>query len=277
MVAGLAHAFTARMCAASRWIEAQRRDSLFADALASKLAGAEGMQYPMGDWILVPRTRFGDDHLRRQYQEQGVRQLVLLGAGMDARAWRMDLPELHVFEIDTPDLFNQKEPLVADEKLITASRNIVQTDFSDAKDWAYLLKGAGFDPDKPAVWLLEGLMMYLDDNSAARTLQKIGTLSNDQRSTIFFDAITKSYVRSNINIHGARFVGGCDDYGGWLRKYASFQSTNVWSFESIHVDRRKRGLDYSSMRQLSRRDCVNRSLVLFVESKMAAAVSQPDL
>lgn len=277
MVAGLAHAFTARMCAASRWIEAQKRDSLFTDALSRKLAGAEGMRYPMGDWILVPRTRFGDDHLRRQYQEQGVRQLVLLGAGMDARAWRMELPELHVFEIDTRDLFDQKEPLVADEDLTTASRKVVQTDFSDAEDWACLLKGEGFDTNKPAVWLLEGLMMYLDDNAATRTLQKIKALSNDQRSTVFFDAITRSYLRSNINIHGAPFIGGCDDYSSWLRRYGSFQSTNVWAFDSIFVDRQKRRLDYSSIRHVSRQECANRSLVLFVESRMGAAVGQEEL
>ena len=106
------HVFTGRMCAASRWLESQRRDALFVDKLSYKLAGEEGRASPMGDWIMVPRTRFGDDYLRARY-ELGCRQLVMLGAGMDARAWRMDLPELRVYEVDKQDNFDVKEPLVS--------------------------------------------------------------------------------------------------------------------------------------------------------------------
>jgi len=50
----------------------------------------------MGEWILVPRTRFGDDFLLRKYKENGCRQLVLLGAGMDARAFRGFRKEIRV-------------------------------------------------------------------------------------------------------------------------------------------------------------------------------------
>merc|ERR1719181_530903 len=93
------HSFTARMCAASRLIESQRRDSLFYEPehIARNLAGDEGMASPMGEWIMVPRTRFGDDFLLQHFTkaQHPCRQLVLLGAGMDARAYR-----LVVFEVD---------------------------------------------------------------------------------------------------------------------------------------------------------------------------------
>lgn len=86
--------------AGSRFLESQRSDSLFVDVLASKLAGREGLAQPMGDWIMVPRTRFGDDFVFQHYMKpRGARQLVLLGAGMDARAYRLRLPELKVFEV----------------------------------------------------------------------------------------------------------------------------------------------------------------------------------
>eukprot|EP01052_Picozoa_sp_SAG31_P009901 SAG31_NODE_531_length_14413_cov_7.712659_3_plen_197_part_00 len=52
--------FTGRMCAATRWAETQRADAMFADPLAYKLAGAEGRAAPMGEWIMVPRTKYGD-------------------------------------------------------------------------------------------------------------------------------------------------------------------------------------------------------------------------
>ena len=101
-----AHSYTGRMCAASRWIESNRADALFVEPQAYKLAGSEGRAQPMGDWIMVPRTRFGDDYLREQYA-RGARQLVLLGAGFDARAYRMSqLPDLAVFEVDQQTTFD---------------------------------------------------------------------------------------------------------------------------------------------------------------------------
>ena len=78
------HSFTGRMCAAARWVESKRKDSLFHEPQAYKLAGREGRSSPMGEWIMVRRTRFGDDLLQYHYA-MGVRQLVLLGAGFDAR------------------------------------------------------------------------------------------------------------------------------------------------------------------------------------------------
>ena len=68
-----AHAFTARMCAGSRYLESQRSDALFVDPLAAKLAGSQGLAQPMGDWIMVPRTRFGDDFVVQHYMK--ARQL----------------------------------------------------------------------------------------------------------------------------------------------------------------------------------------------------------
>eukprot|EP00439_Symbiodinium_sp_Y106_P066638 s1482_g10.t2 len=131
------HAFTARMCAASRYLESQRPDSLFVDPLAPKLAGPQGMAQPMGAWIMVPRTRFGDDLVRHHYTKRSkpCRQLVLLGAGMDSRAFRLRFPELRVFEVDLPILFDEKEPLLQDEPISVFSRTVVPTDFSSTDDW----------------------------------------------------------------------------------------------------------------------------------------------
>ena len=137
------------MCAASRWIETQRADSLYSDPLGHKLAGAEGRAAPMGDWIMTPRTRFGDDLLRSCYG-RGARQLVLLGAGMDARAYRMDgMPELSVFELDQKTTFDVKEPLVVDEKLSVAARRAIPTEFTERGRWAADLVKAGTTHDAP--------------------------------------------------------------------------------------------------------------------------------
>ena len=70
----------------------------------------------MGDWIMTPRTRFADDLVKEHYEgHAAARQLVLLGAGMDSRAFRMtSVDELAVYEVDQPTTFDIKEPLVAE-------------------------------------------------------------------------------------------------------------------------------------------------------------------
>ena len=148
----------------------------------------------MGDWIMVPRTRFGDDYLRARY-ELGCRQLVMLGAGMDARAWRMDLPELRVYEVDKQDNFDVKEPLVANEPLSVASRHAIAAEFEDkGGQWARDLVAAGFDPTQPTVWLLEGLVMYLTIRDTAELMGEIGRLSA-KGSVVFHDACSDATSR----------------------------------------------------------------------------------
>jgi len=261
------HAFTAKMCAGSRYLESQRRDALFVDPLASKLAGPEGLQQPMGDWIMVPRTRFGDDFITEHYTKpRGVRQLVLLGAGMDARAYRLRLPELKVFEVDLPILFQDKEPLLEAETLTVQSRTAVPTDFSSGEDWSWRLRQCpDFDPRQPTVWLLEGLMMYLTARETTETFRRLGALSAPG-SALFFDAISASYVRQGIVVGGAPFLGGSDHYGDWLRDVASFGSTQVWDFATMQVDRWNRRLNKDWARTLSPAELYGRNVVLFVES-----------
>ena len=159
-----------------------RRDSLFKDPYARRLAGHEGMENPMGSWIMVPRTViithmhtcmvlrawlipfskvFGDQFIQKAYTE-GNRQIVLLGAGMDARAWRMpELPEATVFEVDQSTTFQVKEPLMKGEPLGVKARHTVALDFDQSQDLRGALVQQGFSPQEPTTWVLEGLLESL--------------------------------------------------------------------------------------------------------------------
>jgi len=131
-----------------------------------------------GSWIMVSRTRYGDDYVRLYYQERGVRQLVLLGAGFDARAYRMQgLDELRVFEVDQQTTFDVKEALLVDETLAFASRSIVATEFTERGRWALDLQAAGLNTSLPTIWLLEGLLMYLSLEDTHVMMVEIGALS----------------------------------------------------------------------------------------------------
>lgn len=210
----------------------------------------------MGSWILIPRTAYGDGVLQRAYHNDAfaaARQLVLLGAGMDSRAYRpeLNLPELRVFEVDHGENFRVKEAILqhpdvqAAFPLAVESRHVVSTDFADAgraadsqPRWARDLCAAGYDPGVPSVWLLEGLMMYLTVPQQTRLARTIGQLSC-AGSVVFHDAISASYVSKRISVAGAPFVGGLDDYLGFWRQQGGFagEQSAARNINELRVDR----------------------------------------
>lgn len=117
--------------------ESARADALFHDALAATfLTGTDTSAAPPGsgllqqvlpDWLAV-RTRFFDDHLLAT-AHQGRRQVVLLGAGLDTRSYRLDWPDgTRVFEVDLPAVHTFKERVLAGHTPPAADRTPVPAD-----------------------------------------------------------------------------------------------------------------------------------------------------
>ncbi|WP_159837809.1 SAM-dependent methyltransferase [Nocardia sp. CY41] len=109
--------------------------------------------------------------------EAGCPQLVILGAGLDTRAYRLPLPgELDVFEIDLPELFAFKEPLLAaaDARAVCA-RHVVAADLRG--DWAGALRASGFRAEVPTHWIDEGVLGYLRREEAIRVVDTLTDLS----------------------------------------------------------------------------------------------------
>ena len=264
-----AHSYTGRMCAASRWIESQRTDSLFVEPQAHALAGAEGRAAPMGDWIMVPRTRFGDDYLREHYA-RGVRQLVLLGAGFDARAYRMaGLQGVEVFEVDQQTTFDVKEPLLKEERVLVASRAVVPTEFTERGRWGRDLQAKGFNASLPTVWLLEGLLMYLTLEDTHTLMGEVGRFSA-AGSAVFHDACSANYVAHGRGpvVGGARFLGGSDEYGPLWQTHAGFGRSYVRNFEAVSVDRKARSVAIDDRYpEATAQVCRGKSLILFVTAE----------
>src|SRR3954468_15062015 len=113
--------------AAARAMESESADALFRDPYARRLAGETGMAMvksaagellrsadPRNAYLSI-RTRFIDDAIVRAVREHGIGEVVMLAAGMDARAFRFDWPaELRWFEVDRAEIFEQKERLLAE-------------------------------------------------------------------------------------------------------------------------------------------------------------------
>lgn len=152
--------------------ESRRPDRLYADPLASAFVAAARELYPPDYWTRIEElvepfyegrsvgVRLVDDRVEEELAA-GCRQLVILGAGLDTRAFRLPVPEsLRVFEIDLPELFAFKEPvLAAADVRPRCARFVVPADLRG--DWAGALRRAGFDPAVPTAWLDEGVLGYL--------------------------------------------------------------------------------------------------------------------
>ena len=172
-------ASTALWMAAIRARETARPDRLFEDPLAEVLAGPEGvalmeeMEAGLPDNPAIPiRTRYVDERLRTMVTREAVAQVVLVGAGMDTRAFRQGLPaSVVVFEVDKPAMLELKEQrldLVGTRARPTCQRRVVPADLAGRFD--RLLVSAGFDAGRPAAFVAEGLLGYLDEAQVHRLL-----------------------------------------------------------------------------------------------------------
>jgi methyltransferase (TIGR00027 family) len=168
---------TALFVAAARALEAQKAQPLAVDSCAEvfcRAAGgpwAEVLDGPAGDHPLrsedfgrhfvtfqAARTRYFDAYFRAA-AEAGVRQIVMLAAGLDSRAYRLDWPDgTTVFELDQPRVLEFKRQTL---RGVTprAERREVAVDLRD--DWPEALRSSGFRADEPSAWIAEGLLIYL--------------------------------------------------------------------------------------------------------------------
>ncbi|HET6907887.1 MAG TPA: SAM-dependent methyltransferase [Mycobacteriales bacterium] len=123
---------------------------------------------------IIMRTRFYDDWLLAQ-AAQGCRQFVVLGAGLDTRAFRLAWPAATtVFELDLPPVLEVKREVLGAARP-TCERITVPADLTT--DWGASLEAAGFDPAHPTAWLAEGLLVYLDEAQATHILSTVTQLS----------------------------------------------------------------------------------------------------
>jgi methyltransferase (TIGR00027 family) len=119
---------------------------------------------------------------------------VLLGAGLDTRAYRLELPaRLTVYELDLPEVLAFKESALrtADARPVCA-RHVVAVDLRT--EWSGALLAAGFDPGLPTVWLAEGLAFYLDAASVDRLLTLAAELC-DVRAVMALDLFGTGLLR----------------------------------------------------------------------------------
>jgi methyltransferase (TIGR00027 family) len=170
---------TALFVATARALEAQKPHPLAVDPFAEVFCRAVGgnaadvldgkdpdNQLKTPDWgvhfvnFQGARTKYFDDYFR-QAADAGVRQVVILAAGLDSRAYRLAWPDrTTIFELDQPQVLDFKRDVLAEQGAKpNAERREVAIDLRD--DWPQALRDSGFDAAQPSAWIAEGLLIYL--------------------------------------------------------------------------------------------------------------------
>jgi methyltransferase (TIGR00027 family) len=122
------------------------------------------------------RTKFFDDFFTTA-SDDGIRQAVILAAGLDSRPYRLPWPDgTVVYEIDQPAVIEFKgQTLARLGARPSADRRVVAVDLRE--DWPTALRDKGFDASLPTAWIAEGLLVYLPSEAQDRLFDVIAELS----------------------------------------------------------------------------------------------------
>ncbi len=167
--------------------------------LAHRLTGyvPKAFRYPFeGDipkqYEASARVTFFDAIVDRYLPD--ITQFVILGAGFDTRAFRLPKDtQVQSFEVDTPKTQAIKCEILKKAGIEAALITFVAADF-EKEDWLNQLVDAGFDKSLPALFLWEGVSMYLDREAVEDTLRKIASCASG--SVVAFDYFTTESLQS---------------------------------------------------------------------------------
>lgn len=279
---------TALATAAIRAEEARAKAPLYDDPFAQYFLDAateRGWQEPypqatvaelaesdpaLGTWMQAMtnwahcRTRFVDDFFTAA-AAKGIRQVVIVAAGLDARAWRMSWPSgTVIYEIDQPGVLEFKAATLRSHDAAPVV-GYVGVPIDLRLDWPSALQEAGFDASQSTAWSVEGLLPYLTADAQDTFFERMQTLSAPG-SGIALDAYTAEfYGQQNIKSTSERmgtgavstdaidpgqliFAGARADVAQWLSDH-DWDCSTIWALDLMtRLGRRAApGIDTTSM------------------------------
>ncbi|OBA64517.1 SAM-dependent methyltransferase [Mycobacterium sp. 1100029.7] len=207
---------TATLVAAARAAATRRPEPVVTDRFAEPLVRAVGIDLfnriaagefdveedsalgiPRMTDMFGARARFFDDYFT-QVTAAGIRQVVIVAAGLDSRAYRLEWPTgTKVYEIDQPEVIDFKTTTLSKIGATpTAERRPVSIDLRD--DWPAALQATGFDAGQPTAWLAEGVLIgFLPPEAEVRLLDNIIALSAEgSRLAADYGSVTGSVEES---------------------------------------------------------------------------------
>jgi methyltransferase (TIGR00027 family) len=218
--------------------------------LKSKIMNLKGRISPRGIYeYVIGRTKYIDEAFQQALRD-GVDQILIFGAGFDSRAIRFLKTGMNtrVFELDSPVTQQAKEKQLAERGIVRPVNNIyIPIDFN-SEDAKGKLQEYGFELNKKSMFILEGLIMYLNSESVDNTFQLIHDLSAPGSKAIF-DCIFSSVLREEF-----RFYGEKEIYSRIMKGHEPW----VFAIEEGHVEeflqeRNFRLVDYMDSNTIEKR------------------------
>lgn len=193
---------TSLLTAAMRAVETKRSESegrLFSDPYAETLAGEEGMDIlrraiaAAGDQPAIAlRTYFMDQKIA-EAMGKGIRQIVMLASGMDTRAYRLSFPAgTKLFELDRKEVLDYKQAKL-NHVSTQCERHALAVDLRE--EWQGKLQQAGWKRFEPTLWMVEGLLMYLEESQVELLFQRINSLASP-KDMMLFDILSRTLLEA---------------------------------------------------------------------------------
>ena len=182
--------YTALLVAGWRALHAMSAQPLVRDDYAKHFITASADPYLTGlladpgtseGAMVFPRlygvqTRFFDEFFTSA-ADHGIRQAVIVAAGLDSRAYRLHWPSgTTVFEVDQPKVLEFKQHVLAEHAAVPADRR--QEVAADLREeWSIPLRAKGFHPQRATAWSVEGILPYLTGDAQDTLFARISELS----------------------------------------------------------------------------------------------------
>jgi methyltransferase (TIGR00027 family) len=219
---------TAFIVAEYRGREDAEQDPLYRDTITRlflsnqtrEAADRVAAGFPPGRQGVRLRTRYFDDRLDEEL-DRGCRQVVILGAGLDARGIRKQVPDVTYFEIDDASILNFKQARLAEAGI--GARVVFIPGNYIVDDTLRLLAANGFDFNLPTYIIWEGNTMYLSRPTVLKVL-------TDLRSSLGEFAVSFDYVTEAV----IAYETGDERLSSFVKRFADMGAP--WNFGIDDLD-----------------------------------------
>lgn len=188
---------------------------------------------------IAMRSKFIDNYILSTLANSSITQVVVLGAGMDTRPFRLPFkPYPRYFELDLSPVMNFKQSLFSIPSDPSSLLSLIGTDLMDPV-WKSHLKEKGFDSSIPTLWVLEGLVLYLPESAVLSLLDDVMDLSSVGSHIMLHTVNCKEVEDSSGSSTGsdilsslsAKMVFGVDDPTTLLTKGGKKKWNNIVSHD----------------------------------------------
>lgn len=198
---------TAMMVAAYRARASARAGRVCNDPWAARLAGDEGLEYarrhdlawsPAELWLALRTAAIDREVERFLSPAHGFKQVVILGAGLDTRAERFSTAGVSFFEVDHPaSQADKRARLAALGDYPVEAATYVSCDF-ERERFLEKLEAAGFSTEEPALFVWEGVVLYLPESAVRATMRAVARGCHE-RSVLLFDYVGKAMAEGSVD------------------------------------------------------------------------------